>query len=335
MRILIAEDDAVSRRVLEANLRKWGHEIVVTTNGIEACRAMQAENAPRLAILDWMMPGLSGVEVCRQVREAAGTTPVYIILLTSMSRSENIVEGLEAGADDYLTKPFDHHELKVRLQTGARIVELQESLARRVRELEAAIGERKQIEEQLRNLALVDDLTGLYNRRGFLTLAEHQAKVDRRSIVPSLLIYADMDGLKQINDTHGHSEGSQAISRVADILRESFRESDIIGRLGGDEFVVLAPNVPAIEIESIIARVRGNVDSHNQQDTHGYSLALSIGAVSIAHDTRLTVEELIAQADEAMYQDKRSKQGRGAARAELQPVKHGATSKTISRLNAI
>ena len=149
MRVLIAEDDPVSRRVLEAMLRKWEHDVIVTTDGIQAWEKLQREDAPKLAILDWMMPGMDGVEVCRRAREASGKQPTYIILLTARDQSENIVAGLQAGADDYVVKPFDREELRARVQAGVRIVELQSSLADRVRELEDALSQIKQLRGML------------------------------------------------------------------------------------------------------------------------------------------------------------------------------------------
>src|ERR1700752_1459890 len=186
MKILIAEDDPVSCRVLTANLKGWGHEIVVTNNGIDALEALQQDDAPLLAILDWMMPDLTGVEICRQLRAENDKAPIYIILLTALNSKESLLEGLEAGADDYLTKPFDRHELRMRVQAGARIVSLQENLRQRVRELEEA-------HEALRSLSLTDHMTGLYNHRGFYNLAEHHARISRRTSTKSLLISADMD----------------------------------------------------------------------------------------------------------------------------------------------
>jgi diguanylate cyclase (GGDEF)-like protein len=307
VKILIAEDDPVSSRVLSTTLIKWGHEVVATGNGLEAWQALQEDNAPQLAILDWMMPGMAGPEVCRKVRQEITTSPIYLILLTAMSRKQDLVEGLEAGADDYLTKPFDRHELRVRLQAGVRIVALQSSLRERVRELEAAIVERQRAEDALRNLTMTDHLTGLYNHRGFFTLAEHHAKTARRTGQSSLLIYADMDGLKQINDRFGHTEGSLAIAKTAEILRQTFRDSDIIARLGGDEFVILTTDVSPNELDGIIGRLRENFRRHNEQSNHSYRLALSIGVVRMEHNTDSTIEELIAQADVAMYEDKRSK----------------------------
>lgn len=315
MRILIADDDPISLRVLGANLRKWGHEVVIARDGFEAFQILKQEGEPLLAILDWMMPGLDGVEICRRVRKEITESQTYIILLTAMRQKENLIEGLEAGADDYLTKPFDKHELRVRVQAGERIVELQQRLRAQVRDLEQAIVERKAAEEALRNLSLTDHMTGLYNHRGFFTLAEHQVKTARRSQENSLLIYADMDGLKQINDTLGHQVGSQAITAFAEALKHSFRECDIIARLGGDEFAVLAPNVPFEETDQLINRLRGNIDLYNGGN-RPYRLAASVGVILIDHDCPLTIEEHMATADQAMYEDKRRKKAANAAGAE-------------------
>jgi phosphoserine phosphatase RsbU/P len=145
MKVLLAEDDPVSRRMLEVLLGKWGHEVVLAGNGAEALQILQGHDAPRLAILDWMMPHVDGVEVCRQLRKNHSHEPTYVILLTAKTRKEEIVEGLGAGADDYVTKPFDSRELQARVNVGRRIIELQSSLAQRVRELEEALAHVKQL----------------------------------------------------------------------------------------------------------------------------------------------------------------------------------------------
>jgi diguanylate cyclase (GGDEF)-like protein len=201
----------------------------------------------------------------------------------------------------------------VRLQAGARIVDLQSTLSERVRELEKAIIERKRAEAELRDLTLTDSLTGLYNHRGFFTLVEHHAKSIRRSGQSSLLIYADMDGLKQINDTFGHSEGSLAITKTAEILKQTFRDSDVIARVGGDEFAILAPAVSSDELDNIIQRLRVNLGAHNEKENLGYQLSLSIGSVIIDHKNVLSIEELMAQADRAMYVNKRSKTAKSSS----------------------
>ena len=317
MRILIAEDDPVSCRVLSMMLAKWGHQVVITRDGLEAWKALQGPDAPSLAILDWMMPVMDGIEICREARGNPSTAHTYIILLTAKGGQANLIEGLEAGADDYLVKPFDRYELKVRLEVGGRIIELQRVLAERVEELEAAVVERQRAEEALRNLTLSDDLTSLFNRRGFFTLAQQHFKTVRRRNQSSLLIYADMDGLKHINDTFGHNEGSNAICRVADILRETFRDSDIVARIGGDEFAILAADVPPFGIAVVTDRLRANLRRHNAANDLGYDLSLSIGSVGIDAANTLTVEELIDQADLAMYENKRSKNVSSLKRAEL------------------
>jgi sigma-B regulation protein RsbU (phosphoserine phosphatase) len=139
MKILIAEDDLTSRRILEAILAKWNYEVTATGDGLEAWQALQTENAPPIAIIDWMMPGMDGVDFCRQIRQTPTLTPTYIILLTSKAQQEDVVAGLEAGANDYVRKPFEREELRARIQVGERVVELQAALADRVKMLEEAI----------------------------------------------------------------------------------------------------------------------------------------------------------------------------------------------------
>jgi DNA-binding response OmpR family regulator len=146
MRILIAEDEPISRHALEAALVEWGHNVLVTCDGIEAWQALQSKDAPNLVILDWIMPGMSGVEVCQRVRETSSAQPAYIIMLTVRDQQEDIVAGLRAGADDYITKPFNRAELHARVQAGGRILELQTNLANRVRELEDALSQIKRLQ---------------------------------------------------------------------------------------------------------------------------------------------------------------------------------------------
>ena len=146
MRILIAEDDPISKHVLTVNLTQWGHEVVGTTNGVDAWNILSGDEAPQLAILDWMMPGIEGTEICRKVRERSSVVPTYIILLTARSGVEEVVQGMQAGADDYLTKPYHRDELRVRLQVGIRMIELQSKLANRIDELAFALEQVKRLE---------------------------------------------------------------------------------------------------------------------------------------------------------------------------------------------
>jgi two-component system cell cycle response regulator len=200
MRILIAEDDPVSRRLLEAKLVNWGYEVVVTRDGNEAWQALQADDAPRLAILDWMMPGRDGVAVCREVRKGKGEPYTYLILLTAQAREEDLVTGMEAGADDYIAKPFKSSELKVRLRAGRRIIELQS-------ELIAA-------REALRAQATHDPLTGLWNHEEILRILGLELVRAKREGRHVGVIMADLDHFKRVNDTYGHM-GGDAVLRAA------------------------------------------------------------------------------------------------------------------------
>jgi DNA-binding response OmpR family regulator len=139
MKILVAEDQAVSRHILAANLHKWGYDVTAVEDGTRAWEALQAEDAPQLVILDWLMPGMDGIEICRQLRQRPQTRPIYLILLTARRGQEDKIHGLQAGADDYITKPFNGEELRARVQVGIRVLELQGALAQRVRELEEAL----------------------------------------------------------------------------------------------------------------------------------------------------------------------------------------------------
>jgi two-component system cell cycle response regulator len=307
MRVLISEDNPVASRVLKAILTHWGHDVVVTDDGEAAFKVLSGEDAPPLAILDWEMPKLNGTDVCRRLRALPTPASTYLILLTAKNSREALVEGLEAGADDFVTKPFDQSELRVRLQAGARIVDLQLALSNRVRALEAAIIERQRAEDALRMLSLTDDLTALLNRRGFTTLAEHQLKAARRTGLGSMLVFGDLDGLKKINDTFGHNVGSAAIVAMADVMRRTFRESDLLARLGGDEFTILVANVDPNDGPSILNRFQESLSAYVREDKPTFNLAISLGATYIEPGSRKTIEELTADADEAMYQCKRER----------------------------
>ncbi len=146
MRILVAEDQSVSRHILVANLRKWGYDVTAVEDGTQAWKALQAKEAPPLVILDWLMPGMDGIEICRQIRKSLETRPIYLILLTARRGQADKIHGLQAGADDYITKPFDREELRARVQVGIRVLELQGALAQRVRDLEEALSRVKTLQ---------------------------------------------------------------------------------------------------------------------------------------------------------------------------------------------
>ena len=217
MRILIADDDAVSRRLLEKSLTNLGHDVQAVADGQAALTALLAPDGPRLAILDWMMPGAEGPEVCRAVR-ASATPYVYIIFLTSRDRREDKFSALDAGADDFLTKPLDIAELRARLRSGERIIDLQ---------------------ERLRHQASHDDLTGLWNRRAIRERLEHELHRAARDGQCVAVALADIDHFKQVNDVHGHAAGDDVLRETVARMRGVMRNYDAIGRYGGEEFLMI------------------------------------------------------------------------------------------------
>src|SRR4029079_6081405 len=250
MRILIADDSIVSRHLLEATLRKWGYEVVVAADGLEAWNALQAENPPRLAILDWVMPGLTGPEVCSRVRETSKNKELdytYIVLLSSESKRADLIVGLESGADDYLTKPFDQHELKVRLRAGTRIIDLH-------RELVSA-------REELREQATKDFLTRIWNRSSILdVLSRELARASREQRSVGVLL-ADLDRFKSVNDTYGHFAGDAVLREFTRRISSAMRPYDSMGRYGGEEFLVVLPGCDELCPASQAERMRLAVSS--------------------------------------------------------------------------
>src|SRR5579872_1460670 len=191
MKILIAEDNPSFRQVLANMLQKWGYDVVTVGDGIEALKSLQIDNPPRLAILDWMMPGLDGPEVCRRLRERKREPYIYTLLLTAKDTPQELVEGMESGADDYLRKPVNSQELRVRIRAGRRIIDLQQELV--------------EARESLRQLATHDPLTQLWNRSAMFDILARELKRAKRESSPLSIIMADLDGFKKINDTLGHA----------------------------------------------------------------------------------------------------------------------------------
>lgn len=300
MKILIADDSIVSRHVLDVNLRKWGYDVVAASDGTQAWEILQGVDAPRLAILDWMMPGMTGLEVCRLVRQTAREPYTYILLLTSKGLREDLVEGMEAGADDYISKPFDQHELKVRLRAGTRLVELQAELV--------------DTREALREQATKDWLTQLWNRSAILDILNRELARSTREARTVGVVLLDLDHFKSINDNHGHFAGDAVLQEAAWRLRDSIRTYDSIGRYGGEEFLIL---LPGCDEESTIVqaeRLRSQLCAEIQA-APDLSLRItgSFGCTSALPGSELTPEALIRMADKALYLAK----GLGRNRVEL------------------
>jgi two-component system, cell cycle response regulator len=291
MRILIADDSIVSRHLLEATLRKWGYEVEVTCDGLEAWNALQSEGSPRMAILDWVMPGLSGPEVCKRVRDqAAGkeSNYTYLLLLSSKSQKEDLIEGMESGADDYLTKPFDQHELKVRLRAGGRIIDLEGELVR--------------TREELREQATKDFLTRIWNRSSILDIFNREMNRTHRERRPLGIVMADIDRFKSINDSFGHQAGDTVLKEFARRMLGCMRPYDAIGRYGGEEFLVVLPGCSREGAMTQAERMRAALA--NEPILIGdsqHSATSSFGVTTWEPGIAAEPDALIRAADDALY----------------------------------
>jgi diguanylate cyclase (GGDEF)-like protein len=292
MKILIADDGPVSLRMMERTLQQSGYEVVTVPDGRQAARELCQPDGPRLALIDWMMPQLDGPGVCRQVRATREGAYVYIVLLTAKQSSEDIVEGLKAGADDYLTKPCHPAELQARLHTGRRILQLEDKLV--------------EAREQMRFKATHDSLTSLWDRGAVLTLLRSELSRSQRERTPVSLLLCDLDHFKQINDSHGHLIGDEVLQEVSKRLVDSVRLHDAVGRYGGEEFLIVLSGCAADSLRDRAEHVRRSIGSQPILTQSGpISISLSIGATTIEDaDPALPIEPFLKQADDALYRAK-------------------------------
>jgi two-component system chemotaxis response regulator CheY len=297
MRILIVDDDALQRRLLRAQLNKGGHEIWEVTDGAAAWELWQ-EQPIQLVITDWMMPRMDGVELTRRIRAASTSAYTYIIMLTGRSDRNDIVDGLESGADDYLVKPFDPRELLSRVAIGMRIINLEMRLRESLHELH--------------RMATHDSLTGVFNRHAIYEYASVEVARTQREVMSVSLILIDVDHFKNINDTYGHPAGDQALRMVATTLRRLLRPYDRVGRWGGEEFLLVLPGTTLEEAGEIAERVRATIErtgfslTLDQANGEGeLRLQVSQGVASASAQEPHALETLIDYADQALYQAKR------------------------------
>ena len=300
MKILIADDSIVSRHLLEATLRRWGYEVLVACDGAEALDILERDDAPSLIILDWMMPGMTGVEVCRRIRQRSSEPYTYVLLLTSKSQKEDLIEGMEAGADDYVTKPFDQNELQVRLRAGTRLVDLQAQLLK--------------AREELREQATHDSLTHLWNRSSILSELGRELARSERDARPMGVVIVDLDHFKQVNDTYGHLAGDAVLREAARRMQNGIRQYDSLGRYGGEEFLILFPGCTEEESYAQADRLRKQI-SQPEMSVNDCPLRVTASfGVTVAQPGEIyTPEVLIRKADEALYIAKKS----GRNRVEL------------------
>ncbi|MGO8815736.1 MAG: diguanylate cyclase [Terriglobia bacterium] len=304
MRILVAEDDSVTRRLLRVSLERWNYEVISVDDGAQARDALLQEGAPKLAILDWVMPGADGIDVCRELRERKAGTYIYTLVLTAKREKGDLLQGLDAGADDFLIKPFDPLELQARLRSGCRIIELQDQL----------IAAR----EAMRDQATRDALTTVWNRAATMEILKRELIRSSREELPLSLMMADLDHFKRINDTLGHQTGDAVLQEVVRRIQSVLRPYDVLGRYGGEEFLLVAPGCDSTAALSLAEKVRRSVVSTPVPTTSGpIPVTLTLGVANLVADSNL--ESLLRSADDALYRGKKA----GRNRSEL------ATSRRI------
>jgi len=316
--ILIVDTHPTNRRVYTTLLGNFGHRLLEADDGAQALELARAE-LPDLIITDILMPNMDGFTLVRRLRAEPLLMGLPVIFQTANYDVSEIHRLARAtGIQHILRNPAEPQEIlravneslkqptvPARLpQTGKLQREhlqlLADKLYQKVSELEKA-------NDRLRSLSLTDILTGLNNRRGFMILATGLLKFARRAAYSVCLLYIDLDSLKYINDTFGHTAGDTAITHFARILTETFRDSDVIGRLGGDEFVVLLIDATEGDLASMQTRLQSSVDAHNLQSERGYALSFSLGVIRVDSDSTMTMEELLSEADAAMYQHKKNR----------------------------
>jgi len=303
LKILIADDDRVSCQLLDGLLHKWGYQVIVAHNGTEAWELLQADEAPRIALLDWMMPGLDGLEICRRVRARSSQPYVYILLLTANDKVGNLVEGLESGADDYLTKPFHPQELKARVQVGLRVLDLESGLV--------------EAREKLRFKASHDALTSIWNRGAIIEQLERELSRSRRDSSSVGILLADVDHFKEINDTRGHLVGDEVLRAVTGRLKSEVRSYDGVGRYGGEEFLIVLPGCDNAKLTAKAEQLVKIVERSSIETSTGPArVTMSIGGIATGDCPHAEVKSLLRAADTALYRAKMA----GRNRSEMARV---------------
>ncbi|MGD0545800.1 MAG: diguanylate cyclase [Candidatus Acidiferrales bacterium] len=296
IKILVADDSPVYRKLVEQTLQPDQYSILFANGGRNALELFN-RHQPALVIADWNMPDLSGIEVCRQIRASAKDSSTYVIIATSASEKDKVVEGLEAGADDYLTKPFHPKELLARVEVGRRLIELQQ-----------------QIESQnriLKDLALTDPLTGLPNRRAVEDWAKGQLSAAVRHGFSLWVVIADLDNFKAVNDTHGHDAGDTVLREFAGILKKRIRNSDICGRTGGEEFIMIFTHAEECNVGIVVARILRELREHEFSfGGKPVQVTASFGIAGFQGKGMPDFAKLVSQADAALYAAKRGGRNR-------------------------
>jgi len=289
MRILIADDSLTCRLILSAALKENGYDVLEKVDGLEAWAELCKPDAPQIAILDWVMPKLDGLELIQKVRESKTDSPPYIIMLTGKSEKKDIIIGLNAGANDYLIKPFDPSELSARVEVGRRMIELQDALIKS--------------KEELAYQATHDPLTGLLNRRAILDRLSDEFRLASRHNHMLSVGICDIDHFKHINDTYGHQTGDDILCKLSKILEGITSDAEHIGRIGGEEFLIISSEDTENDLSLRFERYRRQIaDTGLMTRSGALSVSVSIGVASCTGKN--SVDELLAAADAALYEAK-------------------------------
>ena len=302
IKILVAEDDFISRRLLQKTLEDWGYEVVTANNGQEAWDIFQGSDI-LFVIADWIMPGIDGVSLCRKIRKSEMAGYVYFILLTSKGTKEDIIEGLDAGADDYLTKPFDRGELQVRVRAGERIIKLEKELTSKNEEF-------YRLNLRLEELIRIDPLMNIGNRRHFYEIIEKVHNRAYRYAHDYGVIMCDLDYFKAYNDIYGHLAGDNILKAVADVIKTTVRMSDDVFRFGGEEIVVILQEQDIETTTMCAERIRKAVELLNIQHEGSRNgiVTISCGVTACftkeCKSTSTRWENILEEADKAMYRAK-------------------------------
>lgn len=292
--ILVVDDNTDNVEVLRVRLDSWGYETHAATNGAEALEYVQ-QSPPDLILLDVMMPDITGIEVAQRIKGNRSLPFIPIIMQTALDSTEAKVQGLEAGADDYITKPIDFAELKARLRSMLRIKRLQEALEEREKEL-------LEMNERLRFMSLTDGLTGLDNRRHLNERIDEMFQHAQRLNEPFSVVMCDLDKFKSVNDTYGHQAGDEVLKQLAAILKEEAREIDRVGRYGGEEFLLLLPGTVLDAAVTFAERVRKHVERHTFTFPGGSTKrTASFGVAGWPHPKINDSDSLVRMADDALY----------------------------------
>jgi two-component system cell cycle response regulator len=309
MRVLVADDNPDSARAMAAMLSHWGYQPAVVHNGVEALNLLRGADGPTLAVLDWIMPGMNGVSVCRELRKDIDRPYIYVILVTGKGGKEDMLAGLSDCVDDYFVKPINPLELRARLSTANRILNLQDQLLATQR--------------LLREQATRDSLTGLWNRPTILEILDRELARSFREQRDAAVVMADLDHFKRINDQFGHLGGDQVLRQIARRFVEELRPYDTVGRYGGEEFLIVLPKIEAPSALALAERLCRHVRSEPiMVDDTPVFVTVSLGVA--VWDAKLTALELLRQADAALYRAKAG--GRNCARASEVSVPSAAAA---------